>query len=214
MLGLGTLAAAGGWKLEVKGPVHAKEQRRESTDDRVSDIRDELRSLQHRVALDEESDVAMKRGLEHAAESAVTQPSATASDRQVLPVAPPTIEHQTELFMTHFSNIDALRGTVPDTRLEARVRDVFKPGSVGDVGRLKDAKVDSVACGNQFCRIEIVFPDYGAARSGQTQVQIQLAAVANRMTMFTEPGSGRLHAYAATGSAELPDFPTEPTAGG
>jgi len=215
-LGIMGLAAGGLWMLESQHAHRPKKQHVDVTNDGVAELREQLGSLQRRLALDEESTVALSRSVERETVLPATQASKSESDQPKTPSAPPTIEQQTQLFKAHFSNLDVLRGTVPDRALEAKVRDVFRRGGEGDVGRLNEAKIDVVACGNQFCRVEVVLPDSGSVRLAQSQVQIQLATVANQMTIFSEPGSTRLLAYVATGQRQLPDFPrldNEPVGG-
>jgi hypothetical protein len=39
-------------------------------------------------------------------------------------------------------------------------------------------------------------------------MSLQISSMSKGTTIYTEPGTGRIHAYVATGQQRLPDFPS------
>jgi hypothetical protein len=173
----------------------------------VASLKDEVRRLHARVEANESEVTHLGRTsardrLEAEAKASSTSPQSSAQSNVE---RPPTREEQTIRFENYFSKLDAMRGQAPDSPLEARFAEAIT-GASSDFAVLRAAKLDSVNCGNNLCRVEITFADLNTARQGQTELRFQLGTLASGASMYMAPDSPHLRAYFSSGGTRLPKF--------
>jgi hypothetical protein len=170
---------------------------------------------------DLEIKMARLQGKLAALESRVSTPAPTQEDPNAAPAAAPapapapnppprrrTREEQTAIFEGYFDRLDSLRGTRDDGALTKQFA-----ASLAAVNpehkSLHGAKVDSVACGNGLCRVELTFASTNDLDMGKLELQFQIGPLSGATTMYADPERPHLFAYFAAPGTELPPFPRD-----
>lgn len=201
------------WLRSERPKVASAKPRVQQVSSELAELRDEVSQLRSRL---ERSEGASERLTERIGSAAMASSSAAPNSAPVdaeeelrrARAARPTLAQQIARFEAHFANLDALRGDQRDAPLEGKFRDLLTNSVASQLTALPKAQIQEISCGNEFCKVDLHFADLGDVRMGQTEMSLQLSSMSKGTTIYTEPGTGRIHAYVATGQQRLPDFPT------
>jgi hypothetical protein len=110
-----------------------------------------------------------------------------------------TEEEQVAAFLRYFSRIDALRGDANDHTLVSQFRGILMRHDWSKDGVSRPPQ-HSVACGNSYCRINVVFGNRSEAERTRVNLWFELSREAKGgASMFFDPATKSLQGYFGVG---------------